>query len=179
MPLFAAASTALAWLGRQGSRAIAAVVFIAIAVPPLDALFRPFVTEAIFALLCLAFLRVDITALRGHIRKPGLVLAATAWTSLAVPALIGTAGLLTHLDTRSPALFLALMLQAVASPMMAAPAFAAIMGLDATLVLTTLVTATALTPLSAPLLAYAFIGPALTLSPLALGVKLVPVRAGH
>ena len=38
------------------------------------------------------------------------------------------------------------MLQAVASPMMAAPAFAAVMGLDATLVLTTLVTATALTP---------------------------------
>src|SRR5580704_9960731 len=101
MPLFAAASTALAWLGRQGSRAIAAVVFIAIAMPPVDALFKPFVTEAIFALLCLAFLRVDIAALRGHIRKPGLVLAATAWTSLAVPALIGAACLLVHLDTRS------------------------------------------------------------------------------
>src|SRR3984885_2359514 len=128
MPLFAAASTALAWLGRQGSRAIAPVVFIAIAVPPLGALFKPFVTEGVFVLLCLAFLRVDTQALRGHIRKPGLVLAATAWTSLVVPILIGTACLLVHLDTRSPALFLALMLQAVASPMMAAPAFAAIMG---------------------------------------------------
>ena len=81
-------SAALAWLGRQGSRAIAAVVFIAIAVPPLDALFRPFVTEAIFALLCLAFLRVDIAALRGHIRRPGLVLAATAKFWVAVGAAV-------------------------------------------------------------------------------------------
>ena len=52
------------------------------------------------------------------------------------------------------------------------------MGLDATLVLTTLVTATALTPVSAPLFAYAFIGPALTLSPLALGLKLFAILAG-
>jgi hypothetical protein len=72
MPALNAMSAALAWLGRQGSRAIAAVVFIAIAVPPLDALFKPFVTEAIFALLCLAFVRVDTAALRGHIRRPGL-----------------------------------------------------------------------------------------------------------
>src|SRR3984893_13190530 len=132
MPVLNAMSAALAWLGRQGARAIAAVVFIAFAVPPLDALFKPFVTEAIFALLCLAFLRVDIAALRGHVRKPGLVFAATAWTSLVVPALIGAACLLTHLDKRSPALFLALMLQAAASPMMAAAAFAAIMGVGAT-----------------------------------------------
>src|ERR1700722_14065003 len=100
MPLFAAASTALAWLGRQGSRAVAAVVFIAIVVPPLDALLKPFVTEAIFALLCLAFLRVDTTALRSHIRKPWLVLAATAWTSLVVPLLFGAGCLLAHLGTR-------------------------------------------------------------------------------
>jgi len=178
MPVLSAPSAGLAWLGRQGSRAIAAVVFIAIAVPALDALLRPFVTEAIFALLCLAFLRVDAAALLGHLRRPGLVLAATAWTSLAVPTLFGAGCLLTHIEERSPALFLGLMLQAVASPMMAAPAFAAVMGLDATLVLTTLVTSTALTPLSAPLFAYAFIGPTLTLSPLALGVKLLAILAG-
>ena len=43
------------------------------------------------------------------------------------------------------------MLQAVASPMMAAPALAAVMGLDSTLVLVTLVTSTALIPFTAPL----------------------------
>jgi BASS family bile acid:Na+ symporter len=126
-------SSALGWLGRQGTRAIAAIVFIAIAAPPVDALLKPFVTEAIFALLCIAFLRVDLAALRVYVARPSLVLTASLWTSLALPILFGVCCLLAGLQAHSPGLFLALMLQAVASPMMAAPAFAAVMGLDATL----------------------------------------------
>jgi hypothetical protein len=168
----------LAWLGRQGTRAIAAVVLIGIAVPPLGAVLRPFVTPAIFVLLCIAFLRVDAAALRSYLRRPNLVLAATAWTMLAVPMLFGLICLGLGLDVRGPELLLALMLQAVAPPMMAAPAFAALMGFDATLVLASLVTSTALTPITAPLFAYAFIGPALTLSPVLLGLKLFAILAG-
>jgi BASS family bile acid:Na+ symporter len=178
MSIITAASAALAWLGRQRTRAIAAVVFIAIAVPPVDALLKPFVTEAIFALLCIAFLRVDLAALRGYAKRPVLVLAATTWTALALPLLCGVVCLMMQLDVRSPDLFVALMLQAVASPMMAAPAFAALMGLDATLVLATLVASTALTPFTAPVFAYTFIGPALALSPFALGLKLLAILAG-
>ncbi len=169
---------ALAWLGGQGTRAIAALVFIGIALPPLGELLKPYVTEAIFLLLCISYLRVDLGALRDHLRRPGLVLAATAWTTLAVPLISGAGCLVTGLDTRSPDLHLALMLQAVASPMMASPALAAVMGLDATLVLVTLVTSTALIPITAPLFAYAFFGAALTLSPLRLGLKLVAILAG-
>jgi hypothetical protein len=178
MSVIAAPAAALAWLGRQGTRAIAALVFIAIAVPPLGALLRPFVTAAIFVLLCIAFVRVDPAALRSYLRRPVIVLAATAWTMLAVPLLFGAICLASGLDTRAPDLFLGLMLQAVAPPMMAAPAFAALMGLDATLVLATLVASTALTPLTAPLFAYALIGPALTLSPAVLGLKLFAILAG-
>jgi hypothetical protein len=169
---------ALAWLGRQGTRAIAALVFIGIAAPQLGEWFKPFVTEAIFLLLCISFMRVDIGTLRDHLRQPGIVLAATAWTTLGVPAIAGIVGLATGLDARSPDLFLALMLQAVASPMMAAPALAALMGLDATLALITLVTGTALVPLTAPLFAYVFFGNALMLSPLALGLKLCVILGG-
>jgi hypothetical protein len=169
---------ALAWLGNQGTRAIAALVFIGIAVPPLGELLKPFVTEAIFLLLCISFMRVDIAALRDHLRRPGIVLAATAWTMLGVPLVSGVSCLATGIDVRSPDLFLALMLQAVASPMMAAPALAAVMGLDSTLVLITLVTSTALVPITAPLFAYAFFGAALTLSPLGLGLKLLVILAG-
>ena len=169
---------ALAWLGGQGTRAIAALVFIGIAVPPIGQLLTPFVTEAIFLLLCVSFMRVDIGALRDHLRRPGIVLAATTWTTLGVPLISGVSCLATGLDVRSPDLFLALMLQAVASPMMAAPALAAVMGLDSTLVLITLVTSTALVPISAPLFAYAFFGAALTLAPLGLGLKLAAILTG-
>src|SRR4051812_49017606 len=168
----------LAWLGRQGTRAIAALVLIGIALPPLGEFLKSYVAEAIFLLLCISFMRVDVAALRDHLRRPGIVAAALAWTMIAVPALIGLFCLAVGLDKSSPDLFLALMLQAVASPMMAAPALAALTGLDSTLALITLVTGTALVPLTAPLFAYLFFGSALTLSPLGLGVKLGLILAG-
>jgi predicted Na+-dependent transporter len=169
---------ALAWLGGQGSRAIAALVFIGIAAPPLGELLKPFVTEAVFLLLCTSFLRVDLGSLRDYLRRPGLVLTATAWTTVTVPLIVGGSCLLTGIDGRSPDLYLALMLQAAASPMMASPALAAVMGLDSTLVLVTLVTSTAVVPITASLLAYMFFGSALTISPLGLGLKLIVILAG-
>ena len=169
---------ALAWLGGQGTRAIAALVFLGIALPPVGEMLKPFVTEAVFLLLCISFMRVDVSALRDQLRRPGLVIAATLWTTLVIPLILGGTCLVAGLDARSPGLYLALMLQAVASPMMAAPAFAAVMGLDSTLVLVTLVTSTALIPITAPLFAYAFFGTALTLSPLGLGLKLLAILAG-
>lgn len=175
---FAVAVRPLAWLGRQGTRAIAALVVIGIAVPPLGEWLRPFVGEAVFLLLCISFMRVDLKALRDHLGRPAIVLAATAWTTVAVPVIVGIGCLATGLEKNSPDLFLGLMLQAVASPMMASPALAALMGLDSTLVLITLVTGTALVPLTAPLLAYVFLGGALSLSPFGLGVKLLLILVG-
>jgi BASS family bile acid:Na+ symporter len=176
-------AAALAWLGGQGTRAVAAIVFVAIAAPPVDAILKPFVSEAIFVLLAIAFMRVDTTALRRYVGQPWLVLATTGWTMLVVPAAFGAAAFAPvlesgGLDRQSPDLFLGFMLQGIAPPMMAAPAFAALMGFDATLVLVTLVVGTALTPLTAPLFAYLFVGPALAMSPLALGVRLFAILAG-
>jgi BASS family bile acid:Na+ symporter len=167
----------LIWLGSQGTRAIAALVFIGVAVPPAGELLKPYVTEAIFLLLCASFLRVDLGLLREHLRRPGLILAATAWTMLAVPLISGLTWSATGLDRSAPELHLALMLQAVASPMMASPALAAVMGFDATLILVTLVISTGLVPLTAPLFAYVFLGSTLTLSPLLLGLKLLAILA--
>ena len=168
----------LTWLGSQGTRAVAALVVIGVAVPPLGELLKPFVTEAIFLLLCISFMRVDVAALRHYLRRPAIVLAATTWTTVAVPLIAGIASRAVGVDQHAPDLFLALMLQAVASPMMASPSLAALMGLDATLVLITLVTSTALVPITAPIFAYALFGGALTLSPLGLGVKLAVILAG-
>jgi hypothetical protein len=169
---------ALAWLGRQGTRAVAALVFIALALPPVDAVLKPHVGEAIFVLLCISFLRVEPDLLRRELKRPGVVLLATLWTMLVVPALFGATFLLTGLDRSAPDLFLGLMLQAMASPMMSAPAFAALMGLDATLVLVAMVVCTALTSATAPLFAWGFVGSALPLSPAALGLRLFVILTG-
>jgi hypothetical protein len=168
----------LTWIGSQGTRAIAALVIIGVAVPPLGELLKPYVAEAIFLLLCISFMRVDVAALRNYLRRPGIVIAATAWTTIAVPLIAGTISRAMGVDQHAPDVFLALMLQAVASPMMASPSLAALIGLDATLVLITLVTSTALVPVTAPIFAYMFFGNALTLSPLGLGLKLAAILAG-
>ncbi|MDN5001940.1 Na+-dependent transporter [Bradyrhizobium sp. GCM10027634] len=175
--LFALPLRGLTWLGGQGTRAVASVVFIAAAVPPLGALLRPYVTEAILVLLCISFMRVDLVALYGHLRRPALVASATAWTTIGVPLIAGLIAHATGLAERAPGLSLALMLQSMASPMMASPALAALMGLDATLVLVTLVTATAIVPFTASLFASLFLGGMLSISPLTLGLKLLGILA--
>lgn len=153
-------------------------MIVGIAVPPVGDALRPFVPEAVFLLLCTSFMRVDPAALRGYLRRPGLVLGVTAWSAVALPLLFGLGGVLTGVDTRAPDLFLGLMLQGVASPMMAAPAFAALMGLDATLVLVTLVTCTIVTPLSAAVFVHLFVGTGTALSPVDLGLRLFFMLAG-
>ena len=178
MPIVDAPGAALSWLGRQGTRAVAALVLIGIALPSIGAILKPYVTEAVFVLLCIAFLRVDLTAFKTCLRRPAIVLAATAWTSVAIPVLFGVSCLALGTNMQAPDLFLALMLQAVASPMMAAPALAALMGLDATLVLVTLISSTAMIPFTAPLFALLFVGPSLSISPLILGAKLFAILAG-
>ena len=168
----------LSWIGRQGTRAVAALIVIGIAAPPIGALLKPFVTEAVFVLLCIAFLRLDAAAFKAYLRRPAIVIAATAWTSLGIPALFAVLCTAFGMREQSSELFLALMLQGIASPLMAAPALAALMELDAALVLVTLVTSTALIPFTAALFSYFFIGPALTIAPLTFGAKLLAILAG-
>jgi BASS family bile acid:Na+ symporter len=151
--LVAACLDRLASLGRQGPRALAVLVLIGVALPPLGRLTRPWLAEAVFLLLTLSFLRADTARLRAHLGRPGVIAAATLWSAFGVPLLLYGAAELTGLREREPGLFLGLMLQGLASPMMAAPSLAALVGLDATLVLVTLVTGTALVPFAAPVLA--------------------------
>ncbi len=171
-------ATGLAWLGRHGTNAVAISILLGIALPPLGALIRPFFAETVFLLLCLAFLRVDPGALRAQFAKPWLLIAAAVWTMLIVPVLAGLSLSAFGLFDRSPALLLALMLNVVAPPIFASPALAMLMGLNAAITLALLIACIAATPFLAPALIAAFVGPAVTFSPLALGLRLVLMLAG-
>jgi len=177
MPLTALAA-ALAWLGRQGTRAVAASIFIGVMVPPLAALLKPGFPYALFVLLCLAFLRVDPAEVRAHFSRPLVVGAAAAWMMLATPPMIALALLAFGMSDRLPGLYVAMILQAAAPPVISAPTLAALMGLDAALSLATLVVCTAVTPVTAPIFAALFVGPGMPISPVALGAKLLALLAG-
>jgi BASS family bile acid:Na+ symporter len=169
---------ALAWLGRQGTRAVAISILLGIALPPLGEVVRPFFPETVFILLVLAFLRVDPGALRAQLARPQLLLAAAVWTMLIVPVLAGLAFSAIDLKALSPALLLALMLNFVAPPIFASPALAVLIGLNAAITLALLLVCIAATPFLAPALVALFAGSAVTFSPLTLGIRLVLMLAG-
>jgi BASS family bile acid:Na+ symporter len=95
-----------------------------------------------------------------------------------VPVLTGLMLQALDLGARAPALLLALMLNVVAPPIFASPALAALMGLNAALTLALLLACVAVTPFLAPALVAIFVGPAVTFSPIALGLRLVVMLAG-
>jgi BASS family bile acid:Na+ symporter len=168
----------LTWLGRHGAKAVAISILLGIALPPLGALIRPFFAETVFLLLCLAFLRVDPSALHAQFARPRLLIAAAVWTMLIVPVLAGFGLIALDLRESSPELLLALVFNVVAPPIFSSPALAALMGLNAATTLALLIACTAATPFLAPALVAAFDGPAVTFSPLALGLRLILMLAG-
>lgn len=170
-------AAALAWIGRQGTRAVAISLFAGIALPPLAALMKAAFTPNLFALLCLAFLRVDPAELRRHLACPGRTLAATAAMMVATPLACGLALSALGLDL-APGLVVALVLQAAAPPIISSPALAALMGLDAAFALALLVVCAVATPVTAAFFAGLFLGPAMSLSAPALGLRLLALLAG-
>jgi BASS family bile acid:Na+ symporter len=169
---------ALAWLGRQGPRAVAASIFVGLAVPALAELFKPLVGPTIFCLLVLAFLRVEPSALRGEFARPLLVVFATLWIMVATPLILGIAYAAFGRGEIWSELSLALILQAAAPPITSAPAFVALVGLDVALALAVLITTHAVTPLTAPIFAALFAPDALPLDARALAIRLAIFLGG-
>ncbi|SHM12582.1 sodium:proton symporter [Roseibium suaedae] len=145
--------SALAWLGRRGTLALPISILLGIGLPFLSAYARPFLTETVFLLLVLAFLRVDPNAVRLRLSRPRLTLLASFWMALGVPLLCAGLIALARPDWMTSDLAMILFIVTAAPCVMSAPAFIYLMGLDGALSLTVLITATAIAPLSAPLMA--------------------------
>jgi hypothetical protein len=167
----------LAWLGRQGTRAVAISALLGLVLPQLSALFRPLVEEAIFVLLVLAFLRVDPVAVVAHMRRPRLVALALSWMLIAVPVMVGLVLHATGLIALHPDIALAAFIATAAPPIMAAPAFIALIGLDGALSLALVGGGMLLTPLAAPLIGAFLIGEVLPIDAVALGIRLTVLLA--
>ena len=165
----------LAWLGRQGTGAVALSLFAGLALPWLAAAMKPLFAPSVFVLLCLAFLRVDPQALRRRFARPAMVLAAVAWMMVATPLVCGPLLAALGLDR---GVLVALTFQVAAPPVVATSALAALMGLDAALALAVLTACAAATPATAAVFAALFLGGATEVSALELGVRLFAMLGG-
>jgi predicted Na+-dependent transporter len=177
MPILDALRAALAWLGRQGTRALAVSIFCGLALPQFAVYVKPYLGQTVFVLLLFSYLRTDPRAFSQHFRRPGLTIAVSLWTMIALPLLFGGAYVLFGLREALPALYTIMILQIAITPITSSAAFAALMGLDVALSLAVLVVSTALSPLTTVAFSYLFLGTSM-FSPVELGLKLFLFFAG-
>ena len=177
MNILSLPGSALAWIGRHGTQALAVSIFVGLSVPALSEYVKPHLAETVFVLLLFSYLRTDPSAFGRVARAPGMAIAAALWVMIAMPLMFGTAYLLSGMRESMPALYLIMILQVAIPPITSSAAFAALMGLDIALSLFALIVCNALSPLTTVAFSYLFLGTSL-ISPLELGAKLgdVPVN---
>jgi BASS family bile acid:Na+ symporter len=171
MLILNALAAALAWLGRQGTRALAVSIFFGLAVPSLAVYVKPYLGATVFVLLLFSYLRTDPAALLRHVKSPVLAIVSALWAMVAVPLLFGSVYVLSGLREGFPALYTIMILQIAIAPITSSAAFAAIMALDVEFTLLTLIICSALSPLTTVAFSYLFLGTSL-FSPIDLGIKL-------
>ena len=171
MNILSLPGSALAWIGRHGTQALAVSIFVGLSVPALAAYVKPHLAETVFVLLLFSYLRTDPSAFTRVVKAPGMAIAAALWVMIAVPLLFGTAYALSGMRESMPALYLIMILQVAIPPITSSAAFAALMGLDVALSLFALIVCNALSPLTTVAFSYLFLGTSL-ISPLELGGKL-------
>jgi BASS family bile acid:Na+ symporter len=140
-------------IGRYGTQGFAISIFLGLALPQFAAAARPLLGVTIFVFVMITFARADADAVRALVRRPAALALASGWLMLAPAALIGLALALVGRQNLDPGLVLGLAVLAAAPPIMSAPAVAMLLGLQPTLIISSVLLTTTLSPLFSPLLA--------------------------
>jgi BASS family bile acid:Na+ symporter len=148
-------------MARRGGILLAGCIFVGLAVPPLAALLRETLTVTVAGLMTLVMLRIDLAQVLSYLKRPVLVGALLAWLLLACPLIGFAIARATGLDGPLGA---ALVIMATGCAATSSPAFARLVGLDASISLVVAVLSTLLVPFTAPPLALGLLGVDLSIS---------------
>lgn len=171
-------TSVLGYVGRHGTTALVISIFIGVALPSLSSYLRPYLTLAVLLLLTLAFLKVDHTAIKTRLKQPGFLLGVLGWMMIGLPFFSFV--ILNYLapDIWGEDIVLAIYIATAAPPVMAAPAFLYMLGLNGALSLAISVAALLVTPVTATFLGQLMLGPSLPLSLAGLATKLSVLLVG-
>ncbi len=159
----------LGLFGRFAPQAMAAGVFVGLALPALAEALRPLLAPAVWGLLMLSILRVEMTDVVGQLRRPGLPLLVVAWMAVVTPSLM--AAILLLVDLR-PGLEAAMIFAAATSPLFSTPVLGVMFGLNGALLLVVLVAGTLLVPLTLPVMGLLLTGVETGTDPLVLMARM-------
>jgi BASS family bile acid:Na+ symporter len=149
---------ALAFLGRHATLFMAGGVLLGLAAPPLASLAKPLLVPTLLIPLTLALVRLDWSAVTAWRRRAGTVTLLLIWLLGVSPVLVWAATTMLVTFGFPESLRQALVLMAASSPIVSSVAIALIVGLDATLAIVAVLLATALVPLTLPVLSGALVG---------------------
>lgn len=166
------------FISRMGTRIIAGAALVGILVPGLAATVRPYLGHLVVLMLIVSLMRVDFAAFLARLRRPLPAAFAAAWITLALPLAVLGAAALAGPPVGGPLALAVLFLFSAPSPIVSAPAFAMLVGLDGALVLAVLLAATVLMPLTAPWIAALFVAETLPIGAVDLGVRLALMVGG-
>lgn len=155
-PFFAA-------IGRHGATALALSLPVGMAMPWGGAELKPALPLLVALFVTLGFARLDFSRVRSVRERPGALILTTLWIVLSAPLAVWAALTLVGRAALDPGLVLALALQAAASPILATPAVALLLGLEGSFALLVLTAAMVALPATAPLLASFVAGEAVPL----------------
>jgi BASS family bile acid:Na+ symporter len=145
----------LDFIGRHATRFMALGVLVGFVAPPLAELAAPLLLPTLLIPLAIALIRLDWSAAARYRTRPWLVALLLAWLLVASPALVAAIAALLPLPV---ALEHALVLMAASSPIVSAVAISFLVGLDAPLAIVLVVLATAIAPVTLPLVARLLLG---------------------
>jgi BASS family bile acid:Na+ symporter len=148
-------------MARRGGVLLAGCIFVGFAVPPLAAILRDTLTITFAGLMTLVLLRIDLKQVLAYLRRPLLVAALLAWLLIACPLIVYPLVRAAGLDGPLGA---ALVIMATGCAATSSPAFARLVGLDASVSLVVAVVSTLLVPFTAPPLALGLLGIDLAIS---------------
>ena len=142
----------LALIGRYGTQGFVVSLFVGLSLPAgggREAAAR----VAIFVFVLMTFMRVDVRAVRGLIRRPARLVLSCLCLTVAPAALVMAAVMAVGRGNFDPGLMLGLAILAAAPPMMSAPAIAMLLRVEPTLILAAVLCLTVLSPVASPLIA--------------------------
>ena len=147
--------SALERVAAMGTWLMASAFVIGYLLPPLAAACREFILPAIIVILTVAMLRLNVTRLRGYIRRPGTMALIMLVNLIAAPVLMWV--LLTPIDIPDE-LREGMVLLAAAPMVSSAIAFATILELDSALAVAVMVTTYVIVPITLPALSLWLLG---------------------
>lgn len=159
----------LDFLGRHATVLMASSVFVALILPDLARFLNPLLTPAVWGLLFLAMVRLDLVAVKESLKRWRTGSVSLVWMLLVAPALMWMA--VSH-SNLAPGIAAAMVMMAASAPLNSTPALAMMMGLNGALALVAMVAATFLIPITMPVIALELLNIQLDISALEMAARL-------